>query len=186
MSAVAMPLLTIVAMLFVDWRLALLLVVPIVLSFVLLGSALGSPEGSACQVAMAHSLERMNGTTVEYVHGMPVVKVFNRGDGAFARLEEDAREFVGNVKWATWFNARGMGKLYAAIGTQMLFLLPAVIFLAATATPYEEFVSKALLSSRVPLMLPARSRLRRRESLSGGSWIPSSIHALTISRNPAV
>jgi len=145
MSAVAMPLLTIVAMIFVDWRLALLLIVPIVLSFALLGSALGSPEGSACQVAMAHSLERMNGTTVEYVHGMPVVKVFNRSDGAFARLEEDAREFVGNVKWATWFNARGMGKLYAAIGTQMLFLLPAVIFLAATAAPYEEFVSKALL-----------------------------------------
>lgn len=145
MSAVAMPLLTIVAMLFVDWRLALLLIVPIVLSFVLLGSALGSPEGSACQVAMARSLERMNGTTVEYVHGMPVVKVFNRSDGAFARLEEDAREFVGNVKWATWFNARGMAKLYAAIGTQMLFLLPAVIFLAVTAAPYEEFVGKALL-----------------------------------------
>jgi ATP-binding cassette subfamily B protein len=145
MSAVAMPLLTIFAMLFVDWRLALLLVVPIVLSFVLLGSALGSSEGSAVQVAMAHSLERMNGTTVEYVHGMPVVKVFNRSETAFERLEQDAREFVGNVKWATWFNARGMGKLYAAIGTQMLFLLPAVIFLAANATPYADFVSRALL-----------------------------------------
>lgn len=144
-SAVAMPLATIVAMLFVDWRLALLLVVPIMLSFMLLGSALGSPEGSACQVAMAHSLERMNGTTVEYVHGMPVVKVFNQSDTAYARLEQDVREFVNNVKWATWFNARGMGKLYAAIGTQMLFLLPAVIFLSATAAPFEDFVSRSLL-----------------------------------------
>ena len=76
---------------------------------------------------MAQSREKLNGTTVEFVHGMPVVKVFNRSLAAFGRFEADAREFVGNIKWATWFNARGMGKLYAAAGTQMLLLLPAVL-----------------------------------------------------------
>ena len=135
--AVALPLLTIAALAFVDWRLALLLVVPIVVSFLLLGSALGSPEGAACQRAMAQSREKLNGTTVEFVHGMPVVKVFNRSLAAFGRFEADAREFVGNIKWATWFNARGMGKLYAAAGTQMLLLLP--------AASYADFLSTALL-----------------------------------------
>lgn len=143
--AVALPLLTIVALAFVDWRLALLLVVPIVVSFLLLGSALGSPEGAACQRAMAQSREKLNGTTVEFVHGMPVVKVFNRSLAAFGRFEADAREFVGNIKWATWFNARGMGKLYAAVGTQMLLLLPAVLIILPTAASYADFLSTALL-----------------------------------------
>ena len=143
--AVALPLLTIAALAFVDWRLALLLVVPIVVSFLLLGSALGSPEGAACQRAMAQSREKLNGTTVEFVHGMPVVKVFNRSLAAFGRFEADAREFVGNIKWATWFNARGMGKLYAAAGTQMLLLLPAVLIILPTAASYADFLSTALL-----------------------------------------
>ena len=133
--AVALPLLTIAALAFVDWRLALLLV----------GSALGSPEGAACQRAMAQSREKLNGTTVEFVHGMPVVKVFNRSLAAFGRFEADAREFVGNIKWATWFNARGMGKLYAAAGTQMLLLLPAVLIILPTAASYADFLSTALL-----------------------------------------
>ena len=143
--AVALPLLTIAALAFVDWRLALLLVVPIVVSFLLLGSALGSPEGAACQRALAQSREKLNGTTVEFVHGMPVVKVFNRSLAAFGRFEADAREFVGNIKWATWFNARGMGKLYAAAGTQMLLLLPAVLIILPTAASYADFLSTALL-----------------------------------------
>ena len=139
-AAFALPLLTIAALAFVDWRLALLLVVPIVVSFLLLGSALGSPEGAACQRAMAQSREKLNGTTVEFVHGMPVVKVFNRSLAAFGRFEADAREFVGNIKWATWFNARGMGKLYAAAGTQMLLLLPAVLIILPTAASYADFL----------------------------------------------
>lgn len=144
-SAIAMPVLSIAVLLFVDWRLALLLVVPIALSFILLGSSLGSPEGAACQVAMAKSAEKFEGTAVEFIHGMPVIKVFNRSLAAFKRFEHDARDWVNNVKWATWYNADGMGKMFAAIGTQLLFILPAAILLIPLSASYEGFVANALL-----------------------------------------
>ena len=144
--AVALPLLTIAALAFVDWRLALLLVVPIVVSFLLLGSALGSPEGAACQRAMAQSREKLNGTTVEFVHGMPVVKVFNRSLAAFG-----ASRRTHASSWATssghLVHARGMGKLYAAAGTQMLLLLPAVLIILPTAASYADFLSTRCCSS---------------------------------------
>ena len=47
-----------------------------------------APVGAACQRAMAQSREKLNGTTVEFVHGLlPVVKVFNRSLAAFGRFE---------------------------------------------------------------------------------------------------
>lgn len=148
-TAVATPLVAVAAMLLVDWRLALLLAVPVVLSFALLGAALGRPEGTACQVAMARSAEAFSGTAVEYAHGMPVVKVFNRSLSAFGRFERDAREFAGNVRWATEFNARGMGLMYAVIGTQMLLIVPALVALAAAGEPAGSLLSKALLFALV-------------------------------------
>lgn len=149
-SAISLPLITLIYLFTVDWRFALALVVPIVLAFLLLGGALKTPEGKACQTAMRVSGETVAGTTVEYVHGMPVVKVFNRSLSAFRRFEADAREFVGNIKWATYFNAPGMGRLYAVIGAQVLFLLATTLAVLPTvneADPvaYAKFLSTVLL-----------------------------------------
>ena len=94
----------------VDWRLALALVIPIVAAFILMGRALATPEGAACQAAMRASGETLEGTTVEYVHGMSVVKVFNRSLSAFRRFEADAREYVGNIKWADVLQRFGHGR----------------------------------------------------------------------------
>ena len=148
-SAASLPLVAIACLLAVDWRLALALVIPIVAAFILMGRALATPEGAACQAAMRASGETLEGTTVEYVHGMSVVKVFNRSLSAFRRFEADAREYVGNIKWATYFNASGMGRMYAAIGAQMLCLLVAVLLVlpgvSADGQSYARFVSTVLL-----------------------------------------
>lgn len=144
-SAIALPLLTLVYLFSMDWRLALLTLIPLVVAMVLLNVGLGAPEGAASQKAMRDSRERMNGTIVEYVHGMPVVKIFNRTLSAFARFEHDVGEYVKNLKWTTHFFAPWMGVLYTALGVQILFLLPAAIILAPTADSYTDFLPLVLL-----------------------------------------
>lgn len=144
-SAISLPLLTIAFLFVIDWRFAIALIIPLVLAGFLLGQALKTEEGSACQKAMQHSIEVVEGTTVEFVHGMSVVKVFNRSLSAFKRFEADSREYVGNIKWATYFNASGMGKMYAAIGSQVFWLVLGVLIVLPTVESYPSFVSVVLL-----------------------------------------
>ena len=95
-------------------RLFLVVLVSLALSMTATGyvSALAQRAYGGNMAAMG----ALTGKVEELYAGNRVVKVFNRSLAAFGRFEEDAREFVGNIKWATWFNARGMGKLYAAAG----------------------------------------------------------------------
>lgn len=58
-SAASLPLVAIACLLAVDWRLALALVIPIVAAFILMGRALATPEGAACQAAMRASGETL-------------------------------------------------------------------------------------------------------------------------------
>ena len=53
----------------------------------------------------------MQGTVVEYIHGMSVVKVFNRTLSAFRRYEGDLNHFTDVVERTARANARPMGGL---------------------------------------------------------------------------
>lgn len=82
----------------------------------------------------------MQGTVVEYIHGMSVVKVFNRTLSAFRRYEGDLNHFTDVVERTARANARPMGAYYAFFGAQLLFLLPAALLLIPTADSYLDFL----------------------------------------------
>lgn len=128
-AAVATPLLTLIYLFVMDWRLALVTLVPIFISLVLLSVCLNKPDKAALQVELHDSQERMQGTIIEYIHGMPVIKVFNRTLGAFRRYERDINGFVDAVTRTAYANARPMGAYYAFFGAQLLFLLPTSLLL---------------------------------------------------------
>lgn len=144
-SAVAAPLFTTVFLFTVDWRFSIAVLAPIVLAFFFTGRALKTPEGAACQAAMRESREKVEGTIVEYVHGMNVVKVFNRSLSAFKRFESDTQEYVDNVCWATHYNMAGMAAMLTALGTQVLFLMLAALLILPSVRDYPAFVSTVLL-----------------------------------------
>ncbi len=81
------PVVVIVAMFFVDWKLALLSLASFPLGFLAMGMMfkLGMSRMEAYYAAAA----RMNNTIVEYVNGMEVVKVFNRDGESYERFEHD-------------------------------------------------------------------------------------------------
>ena len=139
-AAVATPVFTLIYLFFMDWRLALITLVPIIISLFLLGMCLSRPDKAALQVEMHDTQEAMQGTIVEYIHGMSVIKIFGRDLSAFKRYETDINAFVGAVEKTAKANATPMGAYYAFFGAQLLFLLPASIYLLQNAASFIDFL----------------------------------------------
>ena len=144
-AAVATPVFTLLYLFGMDWRLAIVTLLPILISLVLPSACLKQPDKAALQVELHDAQERMQGTVVEYIHGMSVIKVFNRTLSAFQRYEGDLNHFTKVVDRTARANARPMGAYYAFFGAQLLFLLPAVLLLIPTAESYLDFLPVILL-----------------------------------------
>ena len=144
-AAVATPVFTLLYLFGMDWRLAIVTLLPILISLVLLSACLKQPDKAALQVELHDAQERMQGTVVEYIHGMSVIKVFNRTLNAFQRYEGDLNHFTEVVDRTARANARPMGAYYAFFGAQLLFLLPSVLLLIPTAESYLDFLPVILL-----------------------------------------
>ncbi|WP_099468476.1 ABC transporter ATP-binding protein [Konateibacter massiliensis] len=144
-AAIATPIFTLLFLFLMDWRLALVTLVPIFISLFLLSACLNKPDKTALQIEMHDAQEAMQGTIVEYIHGMPVIKVFNRTLTAFRRYEHDLTAFVAAVSKTAHSNAKPMGAYYAFFGAQLLFLIPASLPLLSTAEGYLDFLPVILL-----------------------------------------
>jgi len=144
-AAIATPLFTMLYLFIMDWRLAIVTLVPIIISLFLLGSGLKDPKGAQTQIDMHDTKEKMEGTIVEYINGMPVIKIFNRTLSAFKQFENNVSAFVDSVEHTTYHFASRMGAYYAFFGAQLLFLSPAGLLIATYATSYMDFLPILLL-----------------------------------------
>ena len=144
-AAIATPVFTLIYLFIMDWRLSLITLLPIVISIVLLVMCLVKPDKAALQVEMHDSQEAMQGTIVQYIHGMPVIKVFNRSLSAFKRYESDIDRFVTSVEKTARANAWPMSFYYAFFGAQLLFLLPSSTYILLNADSYIGYLPIVLL-----------------------------------------
>ncbi len=144
-AAIATPVFTLIYLFFMDWRLAFTTLFPIFISIFLLSFGLKNPKGAQTQVDMHNAKEKMEGTIVEYIHGMPVIKIFNRTLSAFARYDQNVSAYVNSVQNTAYHFASGIGAYYAFFGAQMLFLLPAGLLLIPHASSYIDFMPLLLL-----------------------------------------
>jgi len=71
------PLTAIVLVFVFDWRLGIACIIPIVLSIIIMGFMMGK-RGKYFMKQYMDSLEEMNTEAIEYVRGIPVVKVFQQ------------------------------------------------------------------------------------------------------------
>ena len=143
-AAIATPLFTLILLFVTDWRLTLVSLLPIICSFLILAMALKKPDGAKHQKNMADCKAKMEGTVVEYIHGMSVIKIFGGTKNAFRRFETDMNAFTKSVHDTAYYNANGMGLYYAFFGAQVLFLLPAAIIMLNSAQSYTEVLPKIL------------------------------------------
>ncbi len=85
------PIIIIILMFIVDWKMGLLSLVPLILGMIAMGMMMRS--GMAKMNDYYESAARMNNTIVEYVNGMEVVKVFNKDGDSYKRFGEVVREY---------------------------------------------------------------------------------------------
>ena len=92
------PLVCIVWMFFIDWRLALIALIWIILGFSVTGGMMkGYEEKYAGQIA---ALKGMNQSVSEYVSGIEVIKNFGRADDVYKKYKDSAYGYASyNVNW---------------------------------------------------------------------------------------
>ncbi|MFQ6793265.1 MAG: ABC transporter ATP-binding protein [Thomasclavelia sp.] len=99
----SIPVIILVAMFFIDWKLALLSLCS--LPFGIISMMIMYRVGMKEMANYYASAGKMNNTIIEYVQGMEVVKVFNHDAASYKRLKDDVtsyRDFT--LKWyqASW------------------------------------------------------------------------------------
>lgn len=82
-------------LLFFDWRLGLLSLVPVVLAFLIMSSMTGSKMKKKME-EYQNALDNMSNEAVEYVRGIPVVKTFGQSVFSFKKFKGSIDEYE---KW---------------------------------------------------------------------------------------
>lgn len=143
-SAVVFPLIIIGYLFFMDWRLAIAAMVPFPLA---MGIMAGMMTGEAKEEYRNYhnALERMNAAVVEYVRGMPVVKVFGTALDSFRRLKES---IISYRDWAQTMNeeySTTYPAFLTAASSSLVFIVPAAVFLFVRTDAGEQFIPTVLL-----------------------------------------
>ena len=119
---IAAPLLTVVYLFALDWRLALLslAVFPVAFMFMMMvmGNYARDFEGAV------KATNEMSGAMIEYINGIEVIKAFNQGKKSYGRLIDKVRA---NAQYYYGWMRRsqlGMSMAYAFFPAQMLTVLP--------------------------------------------------------------
>jgi len=144
-SAILFPLLVFGYLFYLDWRLALVSMVPFPAAILIQSWMFSSPAAKETYRSYHTALENMNATVIEYVRGMPVVKIFNQSADAFERLKNDIDSFRNFTKAYT----RDFSYIYPGfltiLSSSLVFIIPAATFLLTRTPSYEDFLPMVFL-----------------------------------------
>ena len=139
------PVLTVVYLFLLDWRLALLSLAVFPIAFVFMMRVMG---GYAKDYAGAvKATTEMSGTMIEYINGIEVIKAFNQGKASYTKLTDKVR--ANAQYYYDWLRRSqlGMSLAYAFFPAQMLTVLPfGWLFYAHGTLTVETFVTVIILA----------------------------------------
>lgn len=129
-SGVAVVLFTTVWLFIVDWRLALATIAVVALAMPIM--TIGMNRSMAKMGEHTKSMARMNGSVVEFVRGLPVIRTFNRADDTFTETKEAieaSAQFQSD--WGREF-LPSFSLFFVLISANILFLMPVGLWLWTT------------------------------------------------------
>ncbi len=129
------PLTALVLIFIFDWRLGLACLVPIVASMLITGFMMGK-RGQHFMKAYMSSLEEMNTEAVEYVRGIPVVKVFQQTVFSFKNFHKSILKYKNMVFEYTKMWEKPMSAYTVIINGFVFFLVPVAILLIGYSGNY--------------------------------------------------
>lgn len=142
---IAGPVLIIIYLFVLDWRMALLSIVTIPVGMAFMMSVMGSY--SRDYEGAVKVTQEMNGTIVEYINGIEVIKAFNQGKSSYAkftdRVRANASYFYNWMKRCQFGTAMG----YAVAPATLITILPVGwIWYSNGSLPMETFITVIILS----------------------------------------
>lgn len=139
------PVLTILYLFLLDWRLALLSLVVFPVAFFFMMMVMGGYEKD--YEGAVQATNEMSGTMIEYINGIEVIKAFNQGKASYAKLTDKVR--ANAQYYYDWMRRSqlGMSMAYAFFPAQMLTILPIgwIFYLHGTLS-VETFITVIILS----------------------------------------
>ena len=139
------PVLTIVYLFILDWRLALLSLAVFPVAFFFMMMVMGGYSKDYAGAVQATN--EMSSAMIEYINGIAVIKAFNQGKTSYARFSDKVR--ANAQYYFDWMRRSqlGMSMAYAFFPAQMLTVLPLgwVFYLHGTLN-IETFITVIILS----------------------------------------
>ncbi|QXM06408.1 ABC transporter ATP-binding protein [Crassaminicella indica] len=121
-SAVITPIVVITYLLYLNWKLALVLCIPIVLGFILQMSMFRGMEGMSNQY---HALlKKLNATIIQYINGMNVMKAFNLSAKSFKNYKDTTKEYADYWIEMTMAYSPKYAIFLVLIDSGLLFMIP--------------------------------------------------------------
>ncbi|WP_018752084.1 ABC transporter ATP-binding protein [Paenibacillus sanguinis] len=128
-SGIVVPLLMIGYLFWLDWRLALVLLLPIAVGFWLQARMYGSENGQKAYRDFQYAVEEMNATGVEYVRGMPAVKVFGITADSFLTFKQAVDKYRDISLRITDLCKTSYSLFFVIISSLFVFIVPAGILI---------------------------------------------------------
>lgn len=138
-QAVVMPVAFLASMLYFDWRLSLVCMIPIVVGFLVLSFMLRGYSGGSLE-QYQKSLGDMSNAAVEYVRGISVVKVFGQTVHSFKRLHDSIMTYKKFITEYALSMEKPMSRYIAAVHGIFFVLIPAGIVFYQWSDSKESFI----------------------------------------------
>lgn len=127
-GTIIMPFIAIGLVFYFDWIMGIAVIIPIILSVVIMGFMMGK-RGRNFMDMYLNSLEEMNTEAVEYVRGIPVVKVFQQTIYSFKNFYNSITNYRDMVTKYTDMWEKPMSTYTVLINGFAFFLIPTSIII---------------------------------------------------------
>ncbi len=149
-AGVVSPLIVLVLLFVVEWRMGLASLVPIAIAFALMVRMMGTGSSKRFQERYVAALEEMSSEAVEYVRAIPVVKTFGQSIHSFKRFYASIVNYRDDVfKYALAWRFP-MSLFYTVMQATAFFLIPVVLLMlrsgAGAASVIADYVFYLLIA----------------------------------------
>ncbi|MCL3781974.1 ABC transporter ATP-binding protein [Prolixibacteraceae bacterium JC049] len=135
-ATLLLPVLSVVLIIVVDWRLGLACLVPVVSAMTIMGGMMMG-KGRKFMAQYMTSLEEMNTEAVEYVRGIPVVKVFQQTVFSFKQFHGSIKKYHEMVSRYSKLWEKPMATYTMLIHGFAFVLIPVAILIMGNSAPNE-------------------------------------------------
>ena len=153
-ATIIAPLVILLLMFLIDWRMGLVSLIPIVLGIVSM-SFMMTEKGEAFRQEYMNHQEAMSSEAIEYVRGIAVVKTFGQSVHAFSRFVDSINRYRDSVMTMTLMWRKSMSFYTVIMQSVAPFLVPFALFVMTdhnTATVLSDFIFYLIIAPNFTLL----------------------------------